>query len=178
MAETSSVARPWARAVFETAQSSGTFQQWSDLLGQLADIVTDETMQLAIGHPRVTPDQLADIVNDVVGDVLDDAGKNFVRLLATYRRLSAVPDIADAYRAMRAEAENRIEVEVISAATLDASQQANIAAALKKRLGKNVDLSCSVDAGLLGGAVIRAGDMVIDDSMRGKLERLAARITH
>ena len=178
MAETSTIARPWARAVFEAAQSSGTFQQWSDLLGSLTQIVSDETMRSAIGHPRVTPEQLSDVINDVVGNVIGDTGKNFVRLLAAYRRLNVVPAIADAYRMLRAEAENRIEVAVVSATALDTGQQTAISAALKKRFSKDIDLSCSVDAALLGGAVIRAGDMVIDDSVRGKLERLAARMTH
>lgn len=178
MAETATIARPWARAVFETAQSSNTFQQWSELLARLAEVVADDTMRVAIGHPAVTPEQLADVVNDVIGEVIGDAGRNFVRLLAAYRRLGVVPAIAEAYREMRAAAENRVEVDVVSAAELDAGQKQQIAAALKKRLGKDIDLSCSVDDTLLGGAVIRAGDMVIDDSVRGKLDRLAARLTH
>ncbi len=178
MAETSTIARPWARAVFEAAQSSSTLQQWSDLLGTLTQVVSDETMRTAIGHPRVTPEQLSGVINDVVGKSISDAGKNFVRLLAEYRRLNFVPAIADAFRLLRAEAESRVEVEVVSAKALDANQRAGISAALKKRLDRDIDLSCSVDATLLGGAIIRAGDMVIDDSVRGRLERLAARMTH
>ena len=178
MAETSTIARPWARAVFEAAQSSNTLQQWSDLLGNLTQIVSDETMRTAIGHPRVTPEQLSDVINDVIGNTISAAGKNFVQLLAEYRRLNFVPAIADAFRLLRAEAESRIEVEVVSATALDANQRASISAALKKRLNRDIDLSCSVDAALLGGAIISAGDLVIDDSVRGRLERLAARMTH
>ena len=109
---------------------------------------------------------------------LDEAGKNLLSLLVENRRLNTAPAIAEQYEALRAAAENRVDVDVVSASELSQAQQDKLSAALAKRLGRDVRLSCSVDAELLGGAVLKAGDLVIDGSLKADLQRLASAVTH
>lgn len=173
MAEYTTIARPYARAAFETAQEAGDFKKWSEMLDLLAGAVETEALRAAIGSPRVTPSQVCEILLELGGDRFDEAGRNFVRVLAEGRRLFAVPRIRELYEQHRAEAEGEIDVEIRSAKEPSAEQRKRIEQALKKRLNRDVSLHVVTDSDLLGGAVIRAGDLVIDGSVRTKLNRLA-----
>ena len=113
----------------------------------------------------------------VCADEIDDQGRNYIKLLAQIRRLVLLPDITALYEYYRAEAEGKIEAEVISAKDITEQQMGNIAQALKKRLGREVSISARTDSSLLGGAIIRAGDLVIDGSVRGKLNKLATALS-
>ena len=134
-------------------------------------------MHALLGSPHVTAAQLADFVAGIVGAGLDEHGRNFIALLAQNRRLGFLPEIAALFEQMKAEVENVVDVEVISATTLDKGQESRYVAALQKKLGRSVRLHTRVDGTLLGGAVLKAGDLVIDGSIKGRLERLATELT-
>lgn len=176
MAELVTVARPYAQAVFELAQVEKDLQGWSEMLALLVEAVSVKNVWEVINSPQLTRASIADLLNEIGGKRFSKPFQNLVRVLADNRRLSVIPEIAALFEQLRADAESRISAEVISAQTLSDKQKAKIAESLRKRLGREVDLSCSVDASLLGGAVIRAGDLVIDGSARGKLEKLAAQL--
>jgi F-type H+-transporting ATPase subunit delta len=173
MADKSTIARPYAKAAFEEARDRKRLGPWSQSLQTAATVVSDSRVAALLGNPRVTPEELAALVSDTAGPQLDEAGRNFVRALADNRRLSLLPEISTLFDELKGEAEGIVDVTVTSAAPLDDSQRGKLAAALERRLGRSVRLHCATDPDLIGGAVLRAGDMVIDGSLRGRLERIA-----
>ena len=173
MAEAITIARPYAQAVFAIAQEKGELKAWSDLLAIFAQCVTEPQMQSIITNPEVSDEQVISVLADIAGDAMNQDARNFLALLAENNRLLLLADIAELFETLRADAEKSATADVISARALTAEQQKNIATALSKRLGKEVTLNTSVDETLLGGAIIRAGDLVIDGSALGKLNRLA-----
>lgn len=177
MSEITTVARPYARAVFELAQSKGRLEDWSAQLAFLAAAIRDPSLRALIDSPRYTKEQRADLVIRVGEGRLDEEGANLVRLLAENDKLAALPEIAELYELRRAEAEGSVEAEVISAFAMSEPELEKLAAGLKKRLGREVRIKNRVDESLLGGALIQVGDMVIDGSIRGRLERMAATLS-
>ena len=177
MADKSTIARPYAKAAFAEARDRKRLGPWSEALHTAAAVVGDSRIEDLLGNPRVTPDELAALVSEIVGAHLDDEGRNFVRTLADNRRLALLPEISARFDELKSEAEGIIDVTVTSAAPLDDSQRGSLTAALEKRLGRSVRLQCATDPALIGGAVLRAGDLVIDGSLRGRLERIAYELT-
>lgn len=177
MSENASIARPYARAVFELARDGGNFSHWSEALQRLADLAGQEQISALFAHPKVSREDIASILIDSCGGLLDDGGKNFVRLLVRNGRLVALEDIASQYETLRAEAERTITAQVESALPVSDAHQQRIAQALEKRLDRRVSLEVSTDPSLIGGAVIRAGDLVIDGSIKARLEKLAAAVS-
>ncbi len=177
MAEISTVARPYAQAVFKLAQEAGDYARWTDALTAASTIARDPTMLALIQSPRAESKQLAELFIGVAGDHFDPQAQNFIRLLAENHRLALLPVITELYEVMRAEAEGVLDAEIVSALPIATDQQDRIAAALKARLGREISLTATTDPELLGGAVIRAGDMVIDGSVRGRLHKLAGALT-
>ena len=191
MAERITVARPYARAAFETASARRQLAEWSRALAAAAAGVGEPAVQTLLGSPKLPKEQLAQIFIELVGqelgetatapslargprlDPIGDSGANFIRLLAENRRLGLLPEIAQGFEQLRADAERTLEATVVSASPLDDNERAALAQALKRRLDREVTLQCETDPRLIGGAVIRAGDLVIDGSVRGKLERLS-----
>jgi F-type H+-transporting ATPase subunit delta len=178
MAEKSTIARPYAQAAFSMAQSQGDLKKWSDMLQLIAAVASDDAMQFLIGNPGITSAKLVDTFIGICGDGLDQYGQNFVRVLAENKRLDVMPEIADLYELKRAEAESTIEAEVTSAIPMSEAQQSQLVAALKKRLGREVTLVTKTDDSIIGGAIVRAGDLVIDASVTGQLEKLANTLMH
>jgi len=180
MAEKSTIARPYAEAVFETAQASGQLKEWSALLQAVALITADADMQNIIGNTSVNKEQLAQLIIDVADsdkeNVMTDQGRNLVRLLTENRRLDVAAEICEQFETLKAEAEKTVEAEIISALEVSAAQQVLIADKLKARLGREVSLKCTVDESLMGGAIIKAGDMVIDGSVSGQLNKLSVEL--
>ena len=172
MAESATVARPYARAAFEFAQGAKALARWGDLLETAAMVVRDARVTALLGNPKVTTLALADFVLDIAGEKADEHGRNFVRLLAQNQRLALLPEIAAQYALLRAAAENTVDVDVVSAIALSEAETEKFTHALTRRLNRIVRLHPSVDPSLLGGAVVRAGDFVLDGSLKGKLERL------
>lgn len=173
MADFQTIARPYAQAVFQLAREKGSLAEWSDTLQLLGQIAADEQVQVILASPRFSAQQLEELFLDICGDRLDEAGKNLVRLLAENRRLVALPDLVRQYESLRAAEEGTLKARLISAQPVDDTVRAELAKALGKRLARTVELESEIDESLLGGAVIRAGDLVIDGSVRGRLKRLA-----
>jgi F-type H+-transporting ATPase subunit delta len=175
MAERITTARPYAKAIFALARKNDSLGNTSTGLQRAATVVADPQVHTLLGSPHVTPAQLAGLVNDIAG--LDESGRNFVSLLAQNRRLGFLPEIAMLFEQMKAEVENAVDVEVVAASALTSDQESRYAAALQKKLGRQVRLHTRVDSSLLGGAVLKAGDLVIDGSLKGRLDRLATELT-
>ncbi|NOY62965.1 MAG: F0F1 ATP synthase subunit delta [Gammaproteobacteria bacterium] len=178
MAEKRTLARPYAQAAFDWASAAGNMAAWSDALELLSIIASDEKVKALFGNPRVSKEELVSLFCDIAGEQLDDAGRNFVKVLADAARLNVLPEIAAHYERYRSQAERSVEAEITSAFRVTKTQQEKIAKALKARLGCDVSLKCTIDKSLIGGAIIRAGDMVIDGSARGQLGRLATALSH
>ncbi len=177
MAERATIARPYAKAAFEYARDSKSFAGWSKGLALAAQVAADPRIEELIKNPELTAADHASLINDVAGERLDPGIQNFVRVLAENDRLLLLPEIAAHFEFLRSRAENTVEVQVVSAVPLDGAQSEKLRQALDRRLKARVHLTNTVDAGLLGGAVIRAGDLVIDGSLKGRLERLRTELT-
>lgn len=176
MLNRTTLARPYARAAFLAAQDSQSLPGWSDNLAVAAHVALDETVQALLDNPRFSRDQVLDVFTGVGGDAFDEPFVNFLKTLSTYRRLALLPDIHAQFQALRREAEERVHVLVTSAHPMSDEEQAGLRERLHKRFGRDIDLEVEVDASLIGGAVIRAQDQVIDGSVRGQLERLARQV--
>jgi len=176
MAELSTIARPYAEAAFEVAQASGKLKEWSGMLQAVALITRDADLKALIGNTSVDKGLLAELILDVAGKAVSEQGGNLVKLLAENRRLAAVAEIAAQFETLRAEAEQTIEAEIVSATEVSKAQQKVIADKLKARLGREVSLKCTIDESLMGGAIIKAGDMVIDGSVSAQLDRLSVEL--
>jgi F-type H+-transporting ATPase subunit delta len=174
MAERLTIARPYAKAVFALASAQQRLPQWSEALALAAAVVADERVRPLLTSPAVTGEQLVGLITGIAGQQFDDAARNFISTLAANRRLGFLPEIAARYAQLRADAERTVEVTVTSATELSAAQREHYSAALQKRLGRTVRLHCAIDPALLGGAVVRADDLVIDGSVRTGLTQLAA----
>jgi F-type H+-transporting ATPase subunit delta len=178
MAEKMTVARPYARAVFEIARDDEALAGWSAFLERAGIAAADERVQALLGNPAVSREALAGLFIELSGESAGEHGANFLKLLADNGRMAWLPEIAAEYESLRAEAENIVDVQLTSAVDLDAAQRESFAESLRARLGRDVRLHCDTDPQLLGGAIIRAGDLVIDGSLFGRLERLAGAVTH
>jgi F-type H+-transporting ATPase subunit delta len=172
VADTATIARPYARAAFHYARGDNALAAWSDLLAKVSATLADERVERLIGNPHVRTPELVEFLLDVAGATANANARNFLRLLADNRRLGALPQIAAQYEVLRAEVENTVDVTVTSALPLSAEQSAKLSAALAKRLKRAVRLHAEIDPALIGGAVVRAGDFVVDGSLRGRVERL------
>ena len=176
MSELSTIARPYAKAIFDLASQDKSFDKWSDVLSLLTNIVADNAMKTLVEDPFSNKSMLADLIKGVCSDKVDQQGYNLVDTLIDNGRLNAAGAIASRFEELRAEAESLVEAEVESALPLDEAQLEKLSASLEKHFGKRVKLSPSVNEDLMGGILIRAGDTVIDGSVRTKLEKLASTI--
>ena len=172
MAELQTLARPYAKAVFDLAREGGSLADWGTRLSAIATAVQTPEIAAMIGHPRVTRQALAATLNEALASVVGAEGQGFIRLLAENGRLKAAPLIAEQFEAMRAEAESRVDVQITSASQVPWDQQSQLQSAIGQRLHRQVDIQWSIDESLIAGAVIRAGDLVIDGSVSGELARL------
>jgi F-type H+-transporting ATPase subunit delta len=177
MADRSTIARPYARAAFAEAREEKRLREWSEALDRAAQLIEDERVQALLASPHVTPAQLAELVVDIGGPHLDGQARNFVQTLAENRRLGYLPEIATIFRELKDAAEGMADVTVISAVPLNDEQQRTLSQALSRKLQREVRLHCELDPALIGGAVLRAGDLVIDGSLRARLDRIAQALT-
>jgi F-type H+-transporting ATPase subunit delta len=177
MADKITIARPYARAAFEEARAHEGLGPWSDALKVAAEVVQDPRVESLLGNPHVTPEELATLVTSIAGSKLGEHGANFVSTLAANRRLRFLPQISTRFDELKDSAEGVADVTVTSAAALDEAQRSKLAAALEQRLKRKVRLHCDIDPTLIGGAVVRAGDLVIDGSVSARLNRIAYELT-
>ena len=176
MSSALTLARPYARAAFALASDHDHLPQWSMRLGFAAQIALDARVQALLGHPRLA-------VDDAVALLLppgapDPVFMQFLAVLADNGRLSLLPEITALYAQLRAEAEHVVKARITSATPLDAPELAKLHDALKRRFGREVVIETAVDPELIGGAIIDAGDVVIDGSLRNKLARLESALAH
>jgi F-type H+-transporting ATPase subunit delta len=173
MAELSTLARPYARAAFEYAADVNDLTGWSKQLAAAAAVARTDNMVKVLTSPSLTSDQQAKHFTDVCGDALGENAQNFIKVLAENKRLSLLAEIAILFDEFKANREKSVEVEVATAFELDAAIQEKLAAALSGKLERDVSVHTVIDKTLLGGVVIRAADIVIDGSVRGRLNKLA-----
>lgn len=173
MAEPITLARPYAKAAFQVALDSNDLGNWSNMLRLVAAIAEYEKVATILSSPVYTSAQQVEKVLDLCGDELNEGGKNFIRVLAENRRLPLIGEIVKIFEALKANQEKSVDVEITTAYEISAEATDNLAKALKTRLQRKINLQSRVEKSLIGGAIIRAGDTVIDNSVRGKLNKLA-----
>ncbi|MCA1978833.1 MAG: F0F1 ATP synthase subunit delta [Thiobacillus sp.] len=173
MSELSTLARPYAEAVFRLAQAESDLAGWSQRIARLAAIVSDAQMARLIADPAVPADRVATLIVEVAGADLGERGANFVRVLADNDRLTVLPEIASQFETLKAQAEGTLEATITSAQELTQAQIDDLVAGLKARFNRAVSVEVAVDPSLIGGAVISIGDQVIDGSVKGRLEKMA-----
>lgn len=174
--ETSTLARPYAKAAFEYALANNAIASWSDFLNTAAMVSADKAVTQLLIDPRVGNEQCFKFFAGVCEKVMNDKQRNFLQLLAENGRLGVSVDIAALFEHHRAEHEKTVQVDVISYQPLTETEEKRIVESLRTRLQRDVEISCVVDEDLLGGAIIRAGDLVIDGSIRSKLARMREQI--
>jgi F-type H+-transporting ATPase subunit delta len=178
MAELSTLARPYARAAFEYADSEQALDAWMAELQLIAAVVSDPSVRTLLSDPSMTTEQQAEAFIGVCGDELGDSRARFVRVLAENRRLGLGPQILEQFAQLKAQREQSVDVQMISAFEVPDAVRDRMASALSRRLDRQVVVTTETDSSLLGGVLIRAGDMVIDGSIRGRLNKLAEALTN
>jgi F-type H+-transporting ATPase subunit delta len=184
MAEKATIARPYARAAFDFAREAGNTQQsfatWSRLLGIAGAVTADPAVGPLLGNPKVPATKLVELIAGVAsqqGLEVDAPGRNFLGILAQNRRLGYLPEIAAQFEQLRSEVENTVDVEVVTAFPAGEAQRQALMLALEERFNRAVRIRETIDESLIGGALIRAGDLVIDGTLKGRLERLATQMS-
>lgn len=173
MAELSTLARPYAKAAFESAVADGSLDQWSAQLTTAAAVAGQDTIQKVLASPSLTSEQQAQAFIDVCGDALEGKAQNFIKVLAENKRLALLPEISALFEAQKAAREQSVDVQVSTAFELDDATLQALSTALKTKLARDVKVSTAVDKSLIGGVFVRAGDVVLDGSVRGRLAKLA-----
>jgi F-type H+-transporting ATPase subunit delta len=173
MTDFTTAARPYANAVYDIASHAKALDSWSDALANLASVVSDAQISELLHDPEMGKQQKGELVVRVLGDKLNEQQQNLVKLMAENGRLSIMPDVHEQFEVARAKAENKVEAEVISAFELSAQQTDELVNTLKNKLGCDVTLTTTIDESLIGGVVIKAGDTIIDASMKSQLDSLA-----
>ena len=176
MAETTTLARPYARAAFEVALQDKNLETWSKTLALASAITGQPSVNAVLRDPSLSSAQIADSFIGVCEDEIQGKGQNFIRLLAENKRLLLLADIAEIYEGLKADQERSIDVELTTAFEISSEASEKLGAALRARLERDINLATKVDQTLIGGAIIRTGDMVIDSSVRGKLTKLVESI--
>lgn len=176
MSSVTTLARPYAKAAFALAQQDSELGRWEDMLGLAAAIVRNETMADLLGSPHLSDADAVKMIADTAdagGASLDAQFRDYLAVLADNARLPLLPEITQLFRELRAEAEKRLHVRVVSAVRLDDEQSSRLSEALARRFDREIELENEIDPEVIGGAVIYAGDEVIDGSLRGRLQRLS-----
>ncbi|KTC91471.1 F0F1 ATP synthase subunit delta [Fluoribacter dumoffii] len=178
MSDSTTIARPYAKAIFEYALGEKKLAEWSAHLRNLAQAVLIPEAENFIANPATTAEQHIELLHSAIGAKANENKplSNLIDLLAANKRLMLLPDIYALYEAHRAEQEKTLNVDVCSYSDLSSAQQQRLIESLSQRLQRKVSLKISIDPSLLGGAIIRAGDLVIDGSVRGKLNKLSTEL--
>ncbi len=173
MAELATLARPYAKAAFEYALAANALTRWSEMLALATLVAQQDTVKKLLGSPSLTAESKGNSFVEVCGEELDSHSQNFMKNLAMNDRLALLPQIQQLFEGYKAQQEKSVDVEIISAFELSSDLQDKVAKALSAKLDRKVNVESSTDKSLLGGVIIRAGDTVIDGSVRGRLAKLA-----
>ena len=171
--DSTTIARPYAEAAFDVAQAHSALDAWSEALSQLAAIIADPQVASQIGNPNLSESRLLDLIFGSVGEGLNAEVQNLVRLLAENERLSVLPDLARLFEARKTAAQGVRHIQIRSAYALSAAEQESLQSSLTRHFGADVELTVEDDPTLIGGLEVRADDVVIDASVRGRLRQLA-----
>ena len=172
MSELSTLARPYAAAVFKRASESGSAEQWSQMLSFIAAVVKDNGIATIIENPKVSQERLIQLLLDICQGQLNQEGENFLKILVQNDRLTLAPQISKLYETHKADAEGYVDVDVTTAYSFTKEEQKKFTSALEKTLAKKVRISVNVDKSLIGGFLAKAGDRVIDGSIKGRLQHM------
>ena len=172
MSELATLARPYAAAVFKRAKETGTTDGWSRALAFIAAVLKDKDVSAIVGNPKIGNERKLALMLDLCGDQVDQEGANFLKLLVQNKRLGLAAQIAEIYEAYKSEDEGYVEVEVASAYALNKEAKEQLSSSLEKSLNKKIHMNVTVDKSLIGGVLVRAGDRVIDGSVRGQLKQM------
>lgn len=176
MSELATLARPYAAAVFKRSKETGTTETWSKSLAFMSAVLNDNEISAAVANPRVSKERLLALMLDICQGQVDEEGANFLKLLVQNNRLTLAPTIAALFEAYKAESEGYVDVEVATAYAFSKEEKQSFTSTLEKTLSKKVHMNVTVDKSLIGGVLVRAGDRVIDGSIRGQLQQLAKRL--
>ena len=174
MAELTTIARPYAKAAFEIAVDKNNLSGWSKMLGLAAWVSQQDAVEPLFTSPALSYVQLAENFNQIISEDQDQQGANFITYLAKNKRLQILPEISALFESYKADYEKAVDVEIATAFDLNSDIQNKLASALSNKLKRTINISYTVEKDLIGGAVIKAGDLVIDGSVQGKLEKLAS----
>lgn len=172
MAEITTIARPYAKAAFDFAIENNAVDSWAEMLSFAAQVSENETMQPLLSG-ALASNKLAELFIGVCGEQINEQGQNLLKVMAENGRLEVLPAVSELFVEMKLEWGKEVEALVVSASELSSAQQQEISVSLEKRLARKVKLNCSIDASLVAGFIITAGDLVIDGSVRGKISRLS-----
>lgn len=173
MAEAITIARPYAEAVFKSAQATNTINEWSAMLKFAASVANDPQIRSLIGNPSVSARQLADIFLELGKNKLNEAGRNLILLMAENGRLDVLPQVSELFEQLKSQHEGVLEAKIVSAFPLNATQLRKLITALERKFGHEINATVSVDPELIGGVKIEIGDEILDSSVRGKLNAMA-----
>jgi F-type H+-transporting ATPase subunit delta len=172
MSELATLARPYAAAVFKAAKDTESTVKWSESLAFMTAVLGDKNISVIIDNPKISNDRLLSLMLDICQGQLDPEGENFLRLLVQNNRLSLIPYIQKIFEEYKAADEGYVEVDVFTAFAFSEEENLKFASALEKKLGKKIHMNVTVDKSLIGGVLARAGDRVIDGSIRGRLQHM------
>ncbi|MBL4712813.1 MAG: F0F1 ATP synthase subunit delta [Gammaproteobacteria bacterium] len=173
MSDYTTAARPYANAVYDIANETSSLSSWSDALANTAAVINDDQISELLDDPETGKTEKGELIIKVLGDKLNSAQQNLIKLMAENGRLMLFSDVVTQFEVARAKAENKIEAEVTSAFELSAEQTSELVKTLKNKLGCDITLTTTVDESLIGGVIIKAGDTIIDASMKSQLDSLA-----
>ncbi|MDO9270393.1 MAG: F0F1 ATP synthase subunit delta [Methylobacter sp.] len=176
MSELATLARPYSAAVFKRSKETGTTEQWSKSLAFVSAVLNDKEISAIVANPKVSKERLSALMLDICQGQVDEEGANFLKLLVQNNRLTLAPTIAELFEALKAESEGYVDVEVATAYAFSKEEKQSFTSTLEKTLSKKVHMNVTVDKSLIGGVLVRAGDRVIDGSIKGQLQQLAKRL--
>ncbi len=176
MSELATLARPYAVAVFKRAKETDSAKTWSKNLAFLAAVLSDKSISGVIDDPKIGKSALSTLLLDICEGQLAQEGSNFLKLLIENNRLSLIAAIAEIFETYKAEDEGSIDVDVTTAFAFTKESKQSFNTTLEKAFGKKINMKIAVDSSLIGGVLVRAGDQVIDGSVRGQLQQLAQRL--
>ena len=175
--ELTTCARPYAKAAFEFARNESLLARWTEMLSLCACVTAYQKVMDALNNPQLSGTQQAEIIKELCQGSLDKSFENYLQVLSEHRRLQLLPEIAVLYAQLRAEEERSQKIQVTSAYPLSSEQQDKLAEKMAARLGRSVEIETEIDSSIIGGVIVKAGDLVIDGSLRARLNKLADAMT-
>jgi F-type H+-transporting ATPase subunit delta len=173
------IAEVYARALFEVAKDNDVLDRVHEELNEITDALGDERnreLRLFFYSPYFSAEEKRDGIEKVFGDA-DERFMNFLKLLAERHRMPALPRIRREFESMWAEEKDLLPVKVTAAVDLDEELVKGIGKRIEEQTGREVELSSEVNPEVLGGLVVRVGNVVLDASIRNRLEQIRKQVT-